>query len=129
MRLDNEQTALHRAVSAGTTEIINILLNHFAEVNAQDNEGRSPLHIACTAGNLNAAEAICQRPNAQLNLVDDEGNSPMHCACSSLQDDVIQFLLSQKSCPVDLAIVNMHGKTPADVLQNKAKLAGQLTKF
>ena len=44
---DEGLTPLHMAVEARAPEIMRILLKFYAELNAQDIAGLTPLHIAC----------------------------------------------------------------------------------
>ena len=41
------QTALHRAVAANDVVLVRELLAEDRDINAQDNQGWTPLHIAC----------------------------------------------------------------------------------
>lgn len=43
-------TPLHKAVRAGSGDCIKVLVRFFAEVNACDCDGKSPLHYACQLG-------------------------------------------------------------------------------
>ena len=51
----------------------------------------------------------------------------MHLACSSLNDPIIRYLHSSGRC--DLTIKNNDKRTARQVLDLKAKQAGQLTRF
>jgi len=53
MRVEqNNETPLHRAVVRNNLEIVKILVRLFAEINAQNAQGKTALHIASTNGNL-----------------------------------------------------------------------------
>lgn len=51
-RLDSDQVPLHKAVRAGNTNVVKVLIKFFAEVNSCDCEGKSPLHYASGQGSL-----------------------------------------------------------------------------
>jgi len=54
-------TTLHMAAKLGDPELIGLLLDHGAEINARDMAGMSPLQYADKAGNSAAAEMLRQR--------------------------------------------------------------------
>ena len=93
MRFDEDETPLHSAVITGSVEIVQILLNKFAELNSQDIDGKTPLHYSCMVGNLAVTNLLTKRPDIIVNMQDDEGNTPLHNACLSLSDQIITVLL------------------------------------
>jgi len=50
-----DSTPLHKAVSLGRSDVVQLFLDHGADVNAVDNTGTTPLHIAACDG----SEEIC----------------------------------------------------------------------
>jgi len=58
---------------------------------------------------------------------DRNGDTPLHLACNSLNDPIIRYLIASKRA--NLGITNGDDRTPRDVLNQKAKQAGQLTRF
>ncbi|HEV3144591.1 MAG TPA: ankyrin repeat domain-containing protein, partial [Gemmataceae bacterium] len=72
-------TPLHAAAARGCREIVVMLLNHKADVNARDKGGRTPMHYACSKNEVEAAEALLS-DGARINEADNEGNSPLHLA-------------------------------------------------
>lgn len=45
-RFEDQNTALHIAIAAGDKEMVLVLLDHDADVNAQNNNGDTPIHVA-----------------------------------------------------------------------------------
>ena len=84
MRFDEDETPLHSAVLTGSVEIVQILLNMFAELNSQDNDGKTPLHYSCMVGNIAVTKLLTQRQEIVVNITDEDGNTPLHVACLSL---------------------------------------------
>ena len=63
--------ALHAAASSGNEDVINFLLNHGFDINAQTPDGWTPLFIAARDGNTEAAKLLVFRKeemNIQTNL-------------------------------------------------------------
>ena len=76
-RNNHNRTALHWASYHGRTEALRELLkSHDAELNAQDDDGDSPLMDACTKGHLMAATALIAF-GADVNLLNNAGRSPL----------------------------------------------------
>ncbi|XP_043472513.1 ankyrin-2-like [Leptopilina heterotoma] len=90
---DHDQTPLHFAVEIGNVEIVKILLEKGAIVNATNNELNTPLHIAVSKG-INPSESVIQlllENGADLKICNEFGRTPYHEA----YDDSIKLILSQ----------------------------------
>ena len=93
-------TALHIASHFGRTEALRELLkSHDAELNAQDNDGGTPLMKACAKGHLMAAMLLIAF-GADVNLLDNAGWSPLAYARS---------LPKSKSQQTLVALLEEHG--------------------
>jgi ankyrin repeat protein len=49
---------LHRAAIRGETSSVEMMINLGADVNAPDQQGRTPLHDACLKGHLDTAKLL-----------------------------------------------------------------------
>ncbi|KAH0619086.1 hypothetical protein JD844_018734, partial [Phrynosoma platyrhinos] len=54
-------TALHQCCIDNYEDIVKLLLNHGADVNAKDNELWTPLHAAATCGHINLVKILIQQ--------------------------------------------------------------------
>jgi ankyrin repeat protein len=61
------------------TDIVEVLLIHGANVNAKNNMGVTPLHIAVSSGDVKIVKMLIKY-GAYVNARDDEGNTPLHYA-------------------------------------------------
>lgn len=87
------KTALHVALSQGTqdTDIVELLLDHGANVNAQDANGNTPLFYA--ARNAELAKLLLAR-GAHVNTGDIRGSTSLHSAVWADNVAVIRLLLA-----------------------------------
>jgi ankyrin repeat protein len=75
-----EQTALHKTIDRHdkvATEVVQFLLDNGADVNAQRDDLRTPLHLALNVGELNVAQLLLER-QADVNARNDDGQTPLH---------------------------------------------------
>ena len=78
MRFDEDETPLHSAVITGSVEIVQILLDRFAELNSQDIEGKTPLILAIENKYNEMAEVLIAN-GANVNAMGC-GYAPIHKA-------------------------------------------------
>eukprot|EP01119_Soliformovum_irregulare_P025552 TRINITY_DN949_c1_g3_i1.p1 TRINITY_DN949_c1_g3~~TRINITY_DN949_c1_g3_i1.p1 ORF type:complete len:977 (+),score=318.90 TRINITY_DN949_c1_g3_i1:62-2992(+) len=72
-------------------------------------EEQTPLHIACTVGNLEIVQLLIKK-KARINEQDKNGWTPLHCACSSNHGSVVAFLLSQPT--IDILVKSIDNASP-----------------
>lgn len=90
------------------TDILSQLMKLLAEqgktdaVNAQDNEGLTPLHYAIHAGNLKAVKILVERGKAKIDVPASglENQTPLLLAARQGYTHIVEFLLTQK-CDVN----------------------------
>nr|XP_053650048.1 uncharacterized protein LOC128700721 [Cherax quadricarinatus] len=99
-------SALHHASARGHLNIVSILLERGANVNAEDSNRTTPLHTAAFHGHLRIAELLIDA-GANLNASDQRGNTPLHSAIEGCHPGVINLMLD-RGC--DTSIPNKEGQ-------------------
>ena len=69
---------LHYAANTHA-DMIQLLIEHGADVDVRDDKGKTPLHCAAVTANLENMRALLEN-GADVNAVDDEGNTPLQLA-------------------------------------------------
>lgn len=109
---------LHVATLTEKPEIIDLLLEQGADINARDKFQSTPLHIAANEGLLaTTAHLLKYKPDLELRATD--GYTPFHFTVSRRRHDVMRLLLEHGAeintlddeglTPIFTAIVNFNG--------------------
>ncbi|CAD0100683.1 unnamed protein product [Aureobasidium mustum] len=105
-------------------EVIKLLLRAEANVDAQDFDGKTALHTAAQAGDLDLVRLLISR-KAKINVKNNEGRSALDFACRQNHLKVVQYLLQHAAiCEPDASgrtelheIVGGDGKCDANTIK------------
>lgn len=117
--VDGGDTKLHDAIRKRETDLVDYLLSHGANVEAQDVGGDTPLHRAAQTGQTEVAELLLSQ-GANIEAGDKYGNTPLHCAVAEKHGDTIGLLLSRG------ADVNAKNKTQGNTPLHLAAINGSV---
>uniref|UniRef100_A0A915JPC7 FYVE-type domain-containing protein n=1 Tax=Romanomermis culicivorax TaxID=13658 RepID=A0A915JPC7_ROMCU len=76
----DKQTPLHLAACWGLEKVVEQLIKSGADVNAQDREGKTPVHFAIANQHLTILEALLKSPKINLTIKDRRGLTPFATA-------------------------------------------------
>ena len=84
---------LHIAAEGGNKEIVEILINNGANINAKDEYGETPLMSACKMGRNEVADFLIKN-GANVNEKSNLGNSPLSLAKKQGHKEIAELLIA-----------------------------------
>ena len=111
-RDDDGDTMVTKAVKRGDIEGVTDALKQSGRVNAKNDQGQTPLAIACRMGQASIVTMLLWKFGADANITSYTDNkwTPLHHAIWNVHKEVVQLLLSAEAIEVNKA--NKHGMTP-----------------
>lgn len=102
------RTALHWAVKDGRKNLVSLLLDGKANLEATDRVGKTPLSVACEGKDLAMVTLLVEK-GANVNSRDMIGGSPLLWAAGLGTPEIVGFLISKGA---DVNVVDVNGLTP-----------------
>ena len=95
-------------------DIIQVLTqNPMLDINTTNNEGNTPLHLACLFTQPNVVQFLLDKQSCNPNVQNKVGNAPLHLACLNGNIVILRSLFSCQG--INPYITNVLGKTPLGV--------------
>eukprot|EP00128_Syssomonas_multiformis_P013282 Colp12_sorted_trinity150504_noHs@15321 len=122
---DEEQSSLLHVACLSDCEteakgkIVALLVKFGADIEASDNEGRTPLYCACTKDQLPIVKLLVKK-GASVQCADSNGNTALHVACENNFGKLTRYLIAQGA---DRSASNNEGYNPYDVADFAIKIA------
>ena len=91
-----DKTALHIACEIGDVAIMDLLVEHGADINALDADGFTPLQLAAIRGNMKVVKRLVEL-KADANLTTADGKDAVDYAKMNEEVQIEEFLKSKKS--------------------------------
>ena len=85
-------TALHIAVVQACTDVVQVLIDAGADIDIQNNVGRSPLHTACESGALEVVKMLV-RAGAGVRVRDNDGRTCLTIAACRGHTETVRYLV------------------------------------
>jgi ankyrin repeat protein len=123
-RHENHDTPLHLVSYSLEVKLVRILVDHGANVDAEDNLGRTPLHRVLEAEGISeqdqsgTARLLIER-GADVNAPNNDGETPLHLASRLVSLEVVWVLLKHGADP---NAKNEKGKSPFRLAQESMRV-------
>ena len=101
-----------------------MISTHHASLTVADNQGFTPLHLACQFGDLNIVKYLVEQDETSLTTVDSMGNLPIHHACLEGKPDIVNHIL--KTTDHGVSLRNNVGRLPIELFLYDAVCARDL---
>jgi len=100
---------IHRAVEKGDLQLVLSLIDNRTEsLNAQDENGRTPLNLATKLGFSEIADSLIGL-RADINLTDNENRSPLHHAAADGNLGIVRLLLEHGTTTINDTSLSQRG--------------------
>ena len=116
--------SIHDAVRTGNIEAVKQHIAAGTDVNAKDQNGKTPLHYAAWKGHKEIAELLIAN-GADVNAKDDKGGTPLHVAAWEGHTEVAELFIAKGA---DMNAKMEDGDTPLDLAKGHPEIADLLRK-
>jgi ankyrin repeat protein len=96
-RSQDSWTPLHLVARGGRTDLVGLLLQNGADVNAKGWNAATPLHWAANNGHIQVVKLLLTK-GAQINAKTDEDLTPLTFALRGGHEDIAALLRSHGAC-------------------------------
>ncbi len=131
LMLDDEDFMLHYPLSNGNSDIVRLLLEHGASIDAKDSNGNTVLHDAAYNGNVQILNLLLEK-NVEVNRQNNSGLTALHFVVQGGCLDAVKLLLSHNASislqdndgdtVLHYAAIDGNSEMLSLLLNNKAKI-------
>jgi len=132
---DQQRGCLHLAAKAGHLEVMKLLHDHGADLEARDRFKRTPLHLACEYGRLESTELLLGY-DCQAGAEDASKRTALHLAAVCEEPQICRLLgqrmpalvsrLDQhRRTPLFYSVLNTHPRSMADITRQLLELQAE----
>ncbi|WP_425385139.1 ankyrin repeat domain-containing protein [Wolbachia endosymbiont (group B) of Schoenobius gigantella] len=114
-QLDLDKKLLIAVKSGGLNKIID-LFNRGANINAENEYGKNPIHIAAESDYKNIIEFLLSKEGVGVNDTDEQGHTPLHWASWSGHLGMLEYLIGKGA---NINAKCKAGKTTLDIARDK----------
>ncbi len=104
------------AVKSGDLNKVIGLFNRGANINAENEYGKKPIHIAAESDHKNIIEFLLSKEGVGVNDTDEQGHTPLHWASWSGHLDMVEYLVGNEA---DINAKCKADKTTLDIARDK----------
>lgn len=108
LSLKNSSILAHYAASNNSDNVLQFLISAGVDINAKDNNGKTPLHHAASNGSEKTME-LSIAAGADINAKDNNGRTPLHFTALNNLDKAMQRLIAARA---DINAKDNRGWTP-----------------
>ena len=109
---DDETASVQVTQKSSSSRAIGLLLEYHAFVNGVDDDGLTPLAIACQRGNYYGVKRLLQEEHIDINIADKQGSTALHEACEHGSKKIIELLINKGA---KISVANAEGVTPLHI--------------
>jgi cytohesin len=101
--IDERELRQEMASLSGNVEVSRLLVEHGADVRAQNKEGSTPLHLASRHGSVGVARFLLEH-GADVTTEDNEGLTPLHLASREGYMDVERLIVDHSEVTLVISV-------------------------
>ena len=111
-------TALHYAANKGNIQLLKLLIDNGANVDAVTNLGKNLMHMAAEGNQPSMLIYLITEQHLSAQSVDENGSTPLHWACYLGSEEAVNFLLNLN---VDINEQDKEKLTPLHLATNEGR--------
>ena len=115
------EEGLFRAIVSDNVSLCTLYLDAGVPIDCLDDNGHTPLRLACGYGHLSLATLFLDRGSLAIDEKGVAGNTPLHAACRCRHESLARLLLDRGSSVIDAK--NDDGHTPLHLCFNLGYLS------